>query len=36
MQRDLFSFERDWYEPLRAVLSLGSLAAPVAHQGELV
>ncbi|OUL80400.1 SNF2-related protein [Paraburkholderia hospita] len=35
MQRDLFSFEEDWYAPLRAILSLGSQAAPIAHQGEL-
>ncbi|WP_250508130.1 SNF2-related protein [Caballeronia sp. GAFFF3] len=35
MQRDLFSFERDWYEPLRAIRSLGSQAPSVAHQGEL-
>ncbi|MFP3646568.1 SNF2-related protein [Paraburkholderia sp. SIMBA_054] len=35
MQRDLFSFEPDWYEPLRSLISLGSQAAPVAHQGEL-
>ena len=35
MQRDLFSFAPDWYEPLRSLLSLGSQAAPVAHQGEL-
>jgi hypothetical protein len=35
MQRDLFSFAPDWYAPLRAVVSLGSQAAPVAHQGEL-
>ncbi|CAD6559261.1 SNF2-related protein [Paraburkholderia sabiae] len=35
MQRDLFSFEADWYAPLRTILSLGSQAAPVAHQGEL-
>jgi hypothetical protein len=35
MQRDLFSFSVDWYAPLRAIVSLGSQAAPVAHQGEL-
>ncbi|MCG7400547.1 SNF2-related protein [Caballeronia zhejiangensis] len=35
MQRDLFSFERDWYEPLRAIRSLGSQAPSIAHQGEL-
>jgi hypothetical protein len=35
MQRDLFSFAPDWYAPLRALVSLGSQAAPVAHQGEL-
>src|SRR5471032_2961280 len=35
MQRDLFSFAPDWYAPLRAVVSLGSQAAPVVHQGEL-
>ncbi|CAL8481023.1 SNF2-related protein [Caballeronia sp. S22] len=35
MQRDLFSVERDWYEPLRAIRSLGSQAASIAHQGEL-
>lgn len=35
MQRDLFSFERDWYEPLRAIRSLGSQAPLIAHQGEL-
>jgi SNF2-related domain/Methyltransferase domain/Helicase conserved C-terminal domain len=35
MQRDLFSFSADWYAPLRAIVSLGSQAAPVAHQGEL-
>ncbi len=35
MQRDLFSFAADWYAPLRAIVSLGSQAAPVAHQGEL-
>jgi hypothetical protein len=35
MQRDLFSFERDWYEPLRAIRSLGSQTPSIAHQGEL-
>ncbi|WP_235516656.1 methyltransferase domain-containing protein [Caballeronia cordobensis] len=35
MQRDLFSLERVWYEPLRAIRSLGSQAPSVAHQGEL-
>jgi hypothetical protein len=35
MQRDLFSFEPDWYEPLRAIRSLGSQAPSIAHQGEL-
>jgi len=35
MQRDLFSFAADWYAPLRAIVSLGSQAALVAHQGEL-
>ncbi|AME28588.1 SNF2-related protein [Burkholderia sp. PAMC 26561] len=35
MQRDLFSFVPDWYAPLRSTVSLGSQAAPVAHQGEL-
>ncbi|WP_235516621.1 methyltransferase domain-containing protein [Caballeronia cordobensis] len=35
MQRDLFSYERDWYEPLRGIRSLGSQAPSIAHQGEL-
>jgi hypothetical protein len=35
MQRDLFSFAPDWYEPLRAIRSLGSQAPSIAHQGEL-
>jgi hypothetical protein len=35
MQRDLLSFALDWYEPLRAIRSLGSQAPSVAHQGEL-
>ncbi|MDR5826031.1 SNF2-related protein [Caballeronia sp. LZ043] len=35
MQRDLFSIDRDWYEPLHSVRSLGSQAPAVAHQGEL-
>ncbi|SAK89244.1 hypothetical protein AWB82_06244 [Caballeronia glebae] len=35
MQRNLFSFAPDWYEPLRAIRSLGSQAPSIAHQGEL-